>query len=718
MLKANTNKEIRICLNGISNSANQLWHNYIIDLAENNDSCFYYNYSNSSETDQKFIQKNLKSVEIKDTDILKSDNYSTPHLFFADTPQNILVPEGVPQQTKFYSFFGGLDQTQILEQIEKINYYKISKVITDIFPEELTTPTNFKSEVYFLPPSFPKPLKNIHKQNNEEILFVHGKFRNLMDSKKQNEIIFSTLHQNKNIRVVNLNKIPIEDWFKVITPSDRCKKVCLSIDLPQLHHLFADFAAEKGLDFDYFDCELITSHQRYFTTGNENLLKSLQDLFPLNKKSLRENVRMIFKMRERENEVINNRTEQNINNIFEQKPIFLRNLNKQTPNENLHVCDPLNYILKDISGCEILISNYQYLLEVNQDDELNDFINLHTDLFIEAILKISCSLKDDPNDKFSFCSSLMLLKLCKLNFRSVTEQIFNIINENPTEFGICRIASYFISILYNYEFKSEDILFAKNKLLESKCPNEIKLSILISLIPKKHIATEFIKFWDKKIQGMVGANIINLISDDIIMPSEQLLILKDICNKEISLGLDNFLTHKSLAIIEILLGNSTGTAKILLNCSKYRFRHNFKPIYIFEIAYFCIFKNDFNEALSYIDLEPVNDSSSDYFKIASYSIQIITNKINNDTTQFNLRKQKNIWSTDHIFFCALNHYIVFTYHNHTKGAEKAYQILKNLNSNMFVLVDNVKNLKVNKEYNYLLNTGDLDYLYNNIPTVS
>ena len=98
MLKENTKKEISICLNGISNAANQLWHNHIIDLVKNNDSYFYYNYLNPSESDQHFIEKNLSNVEIKDIEVLKSDNTSITHLFFADTPQYILIPEGLPKR--------------------------------------------------------------------------------------------------------------------------------------------------------------------------------------------------------------------------------------------------------------------------------------------------------------------------------------------------------------------------------------------------------------------------------------------------------------------------------------------------------------------------------------------------------------------------------------------------------------------------------------------
>tara|TARA_B110000305_G_C19446949_1_gene645437 strand:+ start:155 stop:2320 length:2166 start_codon:yes stop_codon:yes gene_type:complete len=708
-----------ICLNGISNTENQLWQNYVVDLVKKRKLPVFYNYSNGTEKDHFIINNEFTGISIKDANEI-TINDSISQLFFTDTPQNLIIPDGLPKNTRICSFFGGLKQDEITKQIEKVNSLGISKLITDILPEETDKPFDFTSELYLIQPTIPKNTRNLTTQTNEEILLIHNEHVNINYPESLNQIIYKALDQNNKIRILDLTQIPIEDWFTEGMPGNFCKKICISLDLPQLHHLFADLAFKLGIEFSLFGCTKLTSPNRYFTDGKVNLLNSFKDLFPLRKKSLRENIRNICNQSSNKTNINKSKESHEICqkvSIEKSSVVSSGQLNKSR-DEILHIFKPLNYIFKDIPECKIFISNYQYLLGKCIKGELNQFVSAQISLFINATLKRATCLLGDPNDKFAFCSHQLLLRLTDLDFKTVVEQIFILLKDNSYETGILRLAGYFNSILYQNNFTAEDKFFARNKLLQSTCPNEIKFSMRMSLISKELFIEEIKKLWDKQTKGLAGANILNLIIEDINIPKDELLFFKDICQQEISIGLDDFLTHKSYIIIEILLGNSQGSAQILSNCSKYKFKFNYRPIYNFEIAYLCIFKNDNEEAISFINQESEEFSDSGYFKLARYSIQILANKFNENETHFTLEKEENLWSKDNIFFCALNHYIIFTYHEHKNGTKKAFEILKGLNSNFFFLTKLVDKIKGKKEKYNLMNKHDLDYLYKEIDTVS
>ena len=64
---------IGICLNGVGNFSNLLWHNYIFDLAKTEDALVFYHFTNKSNEEIDFIKKNIPDVEVKDLKELFTD---------------------------------------------------------------------------------------------------------------------------------------------------------------------------------------------------------------------------------------------------------------------------------------------------------------------------------------------------------------------------------------------------------------------------------------------------------------------------------------------------------------------------------------------------------------------------------------------------------------------------------------------------------------------
>ena len=101
---------IGICLNGVGNFSNLLWHNYIFDLAKTEDALVFYHFTNKSNEEIDFIKKNIPDVEVKDLKDLHKSNLSISHFFYADTPDNLVLADGIDENTKTSSLFGGLNK--------------------------------------------------------------------------------------------------------------------------------------------------------------------------------------------------------------------------------------------------------------------------------------------------------------------------------------------------------------------------------------------------------------------------------------------------------------------------------------------------------------------------------------------------------------------------------------------------------------------------------
>ena len=113
---------VGICLNGVGNFSNLLWQNYIIDLAKCEDALVFYHFPSQSNEDVEFIKKILPGIVVNDLKDLHKNNLSISHFFFADTPDNIILVDGIDENTKIFSLFGGLNQELIQKQIQKANH--------------------------------------------------------------------------------------------------------------------------------------------------------------------------------------------------------------------------------------------------------------------------------------------------------------------------------------------------------------------------------------------------------------------------------------------------------------------------------------------------------------------------------------------------------------------------------------------------------------------
>ena len=704
---------IGICLNGVGNFSNLLWHNYIFDLAKTEDALVFYHFTNKSNEEIDFIKKNIPDVEVKDLKDLHKSNLSISHFFYADTPDNLVLADGIDENTKTSSLFGGLNKKLFQKQIQKANHLKIDSLITDIFPEEISIDNQLNSELLFLPPSFPSYLINEPRKTNEEILLILDHTNKTNYSYSFPNILFKSLKDVKGIKIVDLEKTPTKEWIRECIPGDNCQKIGLSTNLPQLQHLLADFASKNGIEFLYLGSDLTASHLRYFTSGKENLLKSLQKKCSFNKKSIRDNVKSILTINpqsQAKDQSYKNPTLKSI--ITRENTVPTGEIKQNNPENNFSpISNPLNYLFRDLPEREILISNYHSLSKKSSNQTLNSFETSHLKAYIETTIIHCKSFQNDPHDMFAFCSEQVILKLIKLDFKLLVEITLTLLADNSKDVGFIRFAAYFRDILFRYNIPREEKVFARNLFVNSSLHKVIKFNSYLTLVSKDSLLLEFKNLWDERTIGLGGNFVQSALHENFELNEKELSLFENICKEEINLNLDDFLTHKSLAMINILSGKSKGTCNTLSASSKFKFRYKYRPIYKFEMAYFCIFKDDNDEALKFASIDNENSIHNDYFFLANYSIQILTDTTNGQKPIVELERGKNLWMTDNVFYCAFAHYIIFSYHNHSKGVEKSLKIIANLNSNLYFLTKLISKIQKRSGTHKLISVNDLEYLY-------
>jgi hypothetical protein len=686
--------EFAISLNGIGRPECQLWLPVVKNLIKDRSCILLFDPSYTSHADELILTELSVSAEseILNPAELSLCDLSVETIIFTNTPDRLKITYKIPEKLTKACFFGGLGHLDLPLQISKAKELNIDKLISDFLPEEIHTLNSIEFEYFvnrylFLPP-FIHELPLLSEKTEEQVLFIHLGELNTIES-SATSTLRKALSKNNIIRVEDLTNVPIDRWLADCTPGPSCRYVTTDVPLPSVHNFIANQCKSRGILFRPLSQRGATSPRRAFLDGNSNLSNWLNLIAPSQKPSLREKCANLLRPEKSREVATPINTENTLKFIQDQLTIGLSSkeknsfanqhdknlniLNNNNDSELSYIANPIQFLCKSEPSSQNLLCTFNYLKNINLESLPKESSSI-TKTFFRACIRLSAQL---PPGRL--ISVHVFRQLASISIYEFIESFCSVFLEKPHSKTYHRLASYVL------------VLTQTSPLKETIRQQLLQLIAQINLPPDlaciAHLATKNLEFFHQSLiasnnnggKGTAGNSVYWYLRQNPTPKADELKKLEKYCQEEIKIGQDSMMTHRSLALIQILNGTGNGITEILLNSKKSGPTNWPNQIARHELALSCLVAGEEEEAMLFLNT-PANSRKRDpYDNVVRISTALLSDNVPSAeklASEMSFIGKDKLWEQDELYFCALHHCVIFRHCGLKEAEEKTINWMK------------------------------------------
>ena len=686
-------KNVLIFVNGIGKHEFTFWRDALLEIIHDRNSKLTKN-ADLSDLDLDFINKNNLDKEISCFERGDITQEQFESIFFTDTADCINIPKHLPHNIRKFCLFGGFGNPSYQEQIKKAQELNFQSLFSDILPEEIANEITEVQKVYleqnfiFIPP-FIADQKYNNVPYSEKILILSDSKSSLSKLSSSDSILINALMKIDQTRSVYLTDLKYGESLNQIIPSNDCNALIdLSYSL-SCGNLVSQMCHSRGIKVFSFEHQKSPSPIRNYFSENTAFSLWINDIFPLERTSIRQKVKSIINQTKNPNFIAANdnslsdsletlkghlfdkdsfklsKAKINLVNDFNKKYSNLTN----SQNTNLtHVIEPFKYLTRKEKQSNLITKSLNFYYELPQ----SEFTNSCLQELIECCLRIAINL---PFDGGLNCSLYQAFNRNPVCFISAFKKIFSQKLFNNQEF-----VSNLFSVVQQHRTDSQFQKLFFDLLGRLNLPPIILSRIFLA----KDDLEQFEKVLDigkkESIKGLAGAAIYQKIIQTNNIAHENLERYSSYCEDEIRNNLHDVRTVRSNAFCKILLNSEEDITNYLSTPSEPRNDFRQFPISWHEIALFSIFQGRMKEAGNLL-LAPkdINGGCSSWGRIGALAIALILEEHDLGATfakDFPQSAIEDCWSPKNpVYMIAFYHLIIFKYCGLEKESEKLFSIM-------------------------------------------
>ena len=558
------NNQIALVVTGIASPQLLLWRPLIQELISDELEVIYYTGSELSEEDRKVIQKIGKQslvVEKFDEEKLTA---STKWILYTDTADNLTHTPPLASHLNSACFFGGITSEHLDKQAQTALKLDINLLFSDLMASEIRDSLNRKCFEFFLERNFflAPTITASSDQNDspsEESLFIfnHHKQERLSQS---SELYVRALQKINSFRIVELSKLPVEEWLTQCTPSKTCRKVIADISYRPINQFLVNICSSRKIEFQSLGTRGILMPERTLFGNSPNSTNWLDHVAPYREPSLREKTQSILITNPADTGE-KHQSPDSYSNVSESSIISSALLNRE---------EGRNYIFLEKIRQKHSVVQPKFKGHFISTPILHFFQGSYHNEILQSSLEFFLAQNDLPPSCNSFekllTAGLRLIaerKICRANFHILAKiksfapehllsSFTSIISDNPKAKKSINLASYIQHNLQYLKWNETILSLYYEKLLEMPLPSDILACLYLGANKFDSLDQLAQRSDAHSIKGLLGRAAYYKICSSPELQAEEAKILQDLCRKEISAGSENIYTHLSLATLGIL----------------------------------------------------------------------------------------------------------------------------------------------------------------------
>ena len=682
---------IAIYLNGVGNPEFQLCLSIVRNLTNKQPSLLLFDPTNGSREDELIISGffHFSKPEILNPANLNLSDYDLGAILFTSTTHLSSLNCQVPKELKKICFIGGIGRFDHSLQIKQAMALNVDHLISDFYPEETPSLTHKEVEYFitryiFVPP-YSDDLQIPSSKSKEKGLIVRLNDPDVNQS-SASKAFWLALSKCDTIRIEDLTNLPIDRWLENCVPGPNCQYVATDVYLNSIHHFLADQCLNRGILFQPLNQGRAPSLRRAFLDGNPNLTNWLNLIAPIHKPSLRESFANLIKpTRGRENvalptsnkdstlNLIQDRLEEYLLSKEENKPVnrdekILINSGNSKDCDTSYITSPVMYLFKNEPSSQNLVYTFYHLKNLHLESLSRESISI-TKTYFKTCIRLSTQL---PTGRLVFIH--IFRQILSINASELIDAFCSVFIENPQAKQYQIIARYLLVITQTSPLDETIRLKLLKRIAQLPLPLEISCIAYLASNKIESFKESLQEIRNKGVNGATGNAIYWYLRQNPTPNADKLKELEKYCQEEIKIEQDSIMTHRSLALLQILNGKGNGITDVLFKSKKTGPTFWPNQIARHELALSCLVEGDEEEAMLFLE-SPTNSRNRDpYDLIVRISTALICGNIPSAekfASEMSLGGKNKVWEQDELYFCALHHCIIFRHCGLKEAEDKA-----------------------------------------------